>query len=100
MDKSILAARLERADERLKSAATALSARFGISGMLIHALNNPPKTSDPDVKRMSLLENVAGILESILGSDVQASPRAVYPAEAIVKSESTEASTKRGKKDQ
>jgi hypothetical protein len=99
MDKSILAARLERADERLKSAATALSARFGISDALVNALNNPTKTSDPDVKRMSLLENIAAILEAMLGSEAKSAPSDSGPIDTTPETV-IDASTKRSKKDQ
>lgn len=74
MDKTILAARLERADERVKSAATALAGRFGVSETLVNALNKSPKTSDPEVKRMAALENVAAILEAMLGSAPHSGP--------------------------
>lgn len=74
MDKTILAARLEQANGRVISAASALAQRFGISPTLVEALNKSPKTTDPDVKRMSALENVAAILEAMLGVEPVALP--------------------------
>lgn len=82
MDKQMLAQRTARAEERVKSAVGAVVSRFHLNDALIAGFAKTPNRS-ADLERMTTLENVASLLEALLGQVVGVESTA-NPAEALL----------------